>query len=916
MSFIEILDTMLLKPLQLIFEIIYAVADRLIGNPGLSIVALSLAINLLVLPLYMRADALQEEERQMEKKLRRGVAHIKKTFHGDEQMMMLSTYYRQNNYKPAYVLRSAVSLFLQIPFFIAAYRFLSGLELLNGVPFGPIADLGNPDGMLQFGGMSVNILPFLMTGINLCSCVIFTKESPLKEKLQLYGMALFFLVFLYGSPSGLVFYWTLNNLFSLVKTVLYKMKNPEKVIRSTASAAGAGVWVYAALSYHAGAISSRALVFLTVLGLLLHVPLLRHTLAGRGSAERSADGRNFFSGCVFLSVLTGILIPSAVISSSPQEFVNTSLFYHPIWFIASSFCMACGIFLIWSGVFYRLAGSAVKPLFDRGIWIFSAVALIDYMFFNRNFGNLSANLQYENEMGYTFSEQAVNIIILLAAAFLLSAVYGRLEKRVSGILLAGIFAVSVMSVVNISGIVSSVKLVKEQMERESGMPEFTLSRNGKNVIVLILDRALGEQVPFIFDEKPELKKQFDGFTYYSNVISFGRSTNFGTPALFGGYEYTPAEMNIRNQELLVSKHNEALKVMPVLFDRNGYDVTVINPPYADYQWIPDLTIYDDYPDIARYNTGGWFIDRQSTQFWIKDNMRNFFCYSILKVMPLFTQKTVYNHGSYNQVANVGEAAYSGQNLISSVASEGIDRGYMDEYGVLENLSVISSIVDDSDTFLLMENGITHEAMLLQEPDYVPASLVDNTEYEDMSPARTLDGRILKLENSYEMTHYHANMAAMIQLGKWFDDMRREGVYDNTRIILVSDHGRDMYSLDDMILDDGTTISSFYPLLMVKDFDADGFSVSDDFMTNADVPSMAMSGVIDHPANPFTGKEINSDEKTAHDQYIINSLDYQIDINNGNTFLPGSWYSVHDSIWEKDNWKFIAEDAVLTTDDYE
>ena len=39
--------------------------------------------------------------------------------------MILQTYYRQNHYKPTYVLRSAVSLFLEIPFFIAAYAFLS-----------------------------------------------------------------------------------------------------------------------------------------------------------------------------------------------------------------------------------------------------------------------------------------------------------------------------------------------------------------------------------------------------------------------------------------------------------------------------------------------------------------------------------------------------------------------------------------------------------------------------------------------------------------------------------------------------------------------------------------------------------------------------------------------------------------------
>ena len=106
-------------------------------------------------------------------------------------MMMLQTYYRQNNYKPTYVLRGAISLFLEIPFFIAAYRFLSELPLLNGVTFGPIADLSKPDGLLVLGNFTINVLPILMTAINLVSCVIFTKGSSMKQKIQLYGMALF-----------------------------------------------------------------------------------------------------------------------------------------------------------------------------------------------------------------------------------------------------------------------------------------------------------------------------------------------------------------------------------------------------------------------------------------------------------------------------------------------------------------------------------------------------------------------------------------------------------------------------------------------------------------------------------------------------------------------------------------------------
>ena len=43
-----------------------------------------------------------------DRRLHKGVAHIKKTFRGDERMMMLQTYYRQNNYKPTYVLKGCL----------------------------------------------------------------------------------------------------------------------------------------------------------------------------------------------------------------------------------------------------------------------------------------------------------------------------------------------------------------------------------------------------------------------------------------------------------------------------------------------------------------------------------------------------------------------------------------------------------------------------------------------------------------------------------------------------------------------------------------------------------------------------------------------------------------------------------------
>ena len=341
MSFWDILGTLLIKPLQLLFEVVFVMANRVVGDPGLAIIALSLAMNFLVLPLYRRADAMQEEERETELRLHKGVAHIKKTFRGDERMMMLQTYYRQNNYKPTYVLKGATSLFLEIPFFIAAYAFLSNLALLHGVSFGPIRDLGAPDGLLTVAGVTVNVLPFLMTAINLVSCVIFTKGSLPKTKVQLYTMALFFLVFLYTSPAGLVFYWTLNNLFSLLKTIFYKLRHAHIILGVLFSLAGIAAAVYGLFFY--GQPTPRRLVFFIAAALVLQLPLLAVLCKGKVRLPEKLRGAQpskklFVSGSVFLAVLTGLLIPSAVIHASPQEFVNMTSFLHPAWYIVSALC--------------------------------------------------------------------------------------------------------------------------------------------------------------------------------------------------------------------------------------------------------------------------------------------------------------------------------------------------------------------------------------------------------------------------------------------------------------------------------------------------------------------------------------------------------------------------------------------------
>ncbi|MBQ9977188.1 MAG: YidC/Oxa1 family membrane protein insertase [Clostridia bacterium] len=917
MSFFAILESLLIGPLKLIFEIIFELANRFVNHPGLSIIFLSLVMNILVLPLYKRADAMQEEARDKDMLLSRGVSHIKKTFKGDEKMMILQAYYRQNNYKPTDALNGSVSLLLEIPFFMAAYQFLSHLEVLQGVSLGPIADLSKPDGLLVIGGFAINLLPILMTLINCISSALYLKGFPLKTKIQLYGMAAFFLVFLYTSPAGLVFYWTLNNAFSLVKTIFYKIKNPAKVIKILTAIIGTAAIIFAVFFFNTPHLKRK--LFIIFIGLVLWLPALITILKSKVDIKIKAfdaepNRKLFIAGSLFLTVLVGLRIPFSFISASPQEYVDITYFHNPIWFGVNALCLAIGTFMIWLRVFYWLANKKGKVIFERLIAILCAVFLVNYMFFGTKLGNMSPSLQFENDVFFRVSEQLINLLVIGIVAVGMYFVAKKWGKKLTAIVLVATLAFSVMSVIDLNTTRNSVNSIANVQNMEK--PSFTLSTKGKNVVVIMLDRAMGTHIPYIMQEMPELKEKYDGFVYYSNTISFGGHTNFGAPPIFGGYEYTPVEMNKRDEEYLYEKHNEAALVMPTLFSQNGFDVTVCDIPYINYDWISDPAFFNSVPNTSSYRTEGYFGNNQVKQRTIDNNKRNFFCLSLMKTMPLFMQPTIYHKGTYNQsISPVDEISYSIQTTNGISKAQGLSNDFMEKYHVLDNMTTMTEITNtEKNTFLAFVNNMTHEPTLLQAPEYEVSFNVDNTEYDAQHPDRfVVDGKEIKVDTEHIMKHYHTNILALKELAEWFDYLRENGVYDNTKIIITSDHGYTLENFDELIFDKDDqhkNVNLYAPLLLVKDFNAHGFETSDEFMTNADVPTLATSGVIENPVNPFTNKPINSDEKTAHDQIITMSDKFDTYENNGYTFMPSGWISVKDNLWDRNNWKFYDEQVVL------
>ena len=938
MGFFSALYDLIVGPLWLLFDVVYAYMLRFTTNEGVAIIALSLTINILILPLYRRADAMQEEERLRTESLRQGIEHIKKVFKGDERFMMLQTYYRQNHYKPYYALKGSLSLLLEVPFFIAAYNYLSGLNRLRGASFGPITDLCVPDGLIHIAGHSLNLLPLLMTAINLVSSIIYTKGMPLKSKLQPFGLALIFLVLLYDSPSGLVFYWTLNNLFSLFKNLFYKIPHPKFVLCVISAAVSAVALPY--ILFVKPLNTPHKQNFATVALLLMLLPLGCHYLFKKHKPSISvpeatkSDNVIFYASCLLMTVLIGVLIPSTVISASPDEFVDIRDIQSPLQYVLHSFILAAGTFTVWMNIFYHLSTASIRKILSAGSAVVAASSIVTYMFFGNDYGNMSSTLTYDNLLDNSGAQIAINLAVLTVVAISVTIVCLKRPAIVKTICAAGCVAVLVMSCTNvfqihssyaslIKGLSTTVLKQSDENGSDANTARLTFDKTGQNVVVIMLDRAINRYFPFIMAEKPELQEQFAGFTYYPNTISYGNCTNVGSPGLYGGYEYIPEENNKRSDESLEAKQNEALKVMPVLFSENGFDATVCDPTYAGYKWIPDLSIFDDHPEISKYITNGSFISPDSLEK-IKTNTqnlrnRNFFAYALFRSSPLLFHQTLYDSGSYNQAnLDYDSSAQIIRNKYQAVGDGlvGDNLLFFDAYDALRNYPAITEVRDGGQgTFTMISNDTPHYPIMLQEPEYEPAHEVDNRSYEAEHPVRySMSGDELTFDSVRQMIHYQCNVATMMQLGKWFDYLRENGVYDNTRIIIVSDHGA-VLSLPGTQIDPDSPakydsfndIDYFKSLLLVKDFGSSELTTDETLMTNADTPTLAFSGLIDNPVNPFTGNKITSDYKDKPEQRIAYTSSWSTYENNGNAFKDITWIGLKGSdTSDTASWRIIGD----------
>lgn len=191
-------------------------------NYGWALILLTCVIKLLFTPLTHMSYASMKKMQAIQPKLK----SLQERYKNDPQKLQreMMDLYKRNKVNP---MGGCLPMLLQIPIFISFYQVLNETIELKGSEFiFWIHDLAQPDKLaslpftLPLIGDSFNLLPLLMLGSMVWQQKLTPQMSTSPEQKQIMTlMPIIFGVMFYQMPSGLVLYWFVNNMLTIIHQV-------------------------------------------------------------------------------------------------------------------------------------------------------------------------------------------------------------------------------------------------------------------------------------------------------------------------------------------------------------------------------------------------------------------------------------------------------------------------------------------------------------------------------------------------------------------------------------------------------------------------------------------------------------------------------------------------------------------------
>ncbi|TXJ34436.1 YidC/Oxa1 family membrane protein insertase [Brachyspira aalborgi] len=967
MILFDILYNITIYPIEFIIEIVFYLFNNVFKSGyATSLFFLSLIINFISLPLYNIAESWQAKERAIQEKMKPMIDNIKAVYKGDQRYLLIRTCQRINGYKTIYAFRGTLGLLIQIPFFLAAYNFIHNLSGLQLGSFLFIKDFSKPDGILNIGNISVNILPFIMTLFSLLAGLIYSKKLRFKESLPLYIVSLIFLVLLYNSPSGLVFYWTLNCLFSLIKNIFIEYKlykvfvvNKNKILKCYNVFFIILTIVFIALlslgniekkgylsdfsferfeeeniSYHfklfyyskifkhndiygvkvdinklnndsiidikfdsngspygniilndyienIGKIEvyyklfiKKYIINILIILFILFILFNSYKYILKIFSDSFLEKRNLLiiSSCLVISVLSGLFISSSLIGNSPTEFKS------PFDLIINDLSMSLGLFLFYPMFIYILFSDKIKNYLTLLLIFVASFVLINTFIMKGNYININADFVFDNTDLLKASLKEILLTIILTV--ILISIIILILKNNKAIFLINIYSIVLLVLISIS-IFDISKIIKEHNKlkniqvdnKSSDIKIFNMSKTGENVFVFVLDRAINSYWLDAFERFPNYKKDFDGFVFYPNNVSFSTST-ITIASLYGGYDYLPYEISANGCYNLEEKHNQALLTISLALEKYNYKSTMLNIPYANFQLYNYLNIHTnikayDNNTIYEYSINK-YLNIQTNDYANNNSFnKKIMRFSIFRMLPINLRYDFYDDkGWFLNSLNINSSIFT--------------------YAMLNYTKYFININENGNYYNVIHNDITHE------PFYFTSDFLPHLKLNKVN-----DADIIVYKDDNSVRHFYANIASINCITNFITYLKKNNIYDNTKIIIVSDHGR---NVNTKAFDKNIEFANWYnALLMYKDFNSKcEIKIDTNFMTIADTPYLATKH-LDKAKNPFTGNIITNDYKT-NGANIIYLNSWKIDEQFSNRYNFNQYYYVKDNIFDINNWK--------------
>ncbi len=195
----------------------------LIPNWGVSIILLTILLKLATWPLTAKSYRANAAMQSLQPKLK----EMQEKYKDDPKKLNEATMgmYQKEGVNP---LGGCLPMLLQIPIFFALYGLFNNHFDLRGAMFIPgwIPDLSLPDSVFNWGfalpllgWTDLRILPIVMVATQIWTSVLSQPTGGMTQQMKImtFGLPVIFLFMLYEMPSGLMVYWVVQNVLTVIQ---------------------------------------------------------------------------------------------------------------------------------------------------------------------------------------------------------------------------------------------------------------------------------------------------------------------------------------------------------------------------------------------------------------------------------------------------------------------------------------------------------------------------------------------------------------------------------------------------------------------------------------------------------------------------------------------------------------------------